>query len=231
MNILTVHNLSFFGKKKKMWHNNLREESKGPLDRQIDFGRIGELRNFSYEFTFGKAYLLDSEPDGGGWTLSWIIGGLLEQDEGVIKKNNVIYPLEERKKDSCCVRHNLGRRFLFWEETVRKQIRRGLKSARGQFFRSEEEIIRRFHLSPERLDRPLRYLSGEGWRASCAIGIASGKRIFCFPYMPSMYLEEYVQLEDIIEVLKETGALVLIPTKATEGTRKLCDEVVSITDF
>src|SRR5437868_4618588 len=62
------------------------------------------LASFTYLFTFGKSFLLDGWPWDGGATLSWIVGGVIQQDHGTLLKNGVPYEVKERKKDAWCVR-------------------------------------------------------------------------------------------------------------------------------
>lgn len=191
-----------------------------------------KLRSFSYTFTFGKSFLLDSGQGEGGWALSWIVGGELEADYGSITRDGVPYKREGRKKDAWCVRRSIikTRKFSFRDPSVKEQIQYGLKMVRNQPLHSEQEIMNRFHLTPERYTRSLRQLSNEAWRASCAIGLTNGKKIFCFPYIDPEFIEEFysVWLKEMIDLLKESGALVLFPARAKKATEGLCDEIVLV---
>ncbi len=191
-----------------------------------------KLRDFSYTFIYGKSYLLDSGLGEGAWALSWIIGGELEQDYGSITRHGLAYEIKERKEDAWCVRQSIIKvsKFPFREPTVGEQIRYGLKVAQGQYLQTEEEIIDRFHLTPERYNRPLSQLSHEAWRASCAIGLANGKNLFCFPYIDPELIEKFygLWLKEMLDLLKETGALVLFSARAKKATEGLCDEVVPV---
>ncbi len=191
-----------------------------------------KLRTISYVFTFGKSYLLDSGLGEGGWALSWIIGGVFNPEFGEITRNDLNYSQEERKRDAWCVRHSIIKvqRFSFREPTVGEQIQYGLRTIHNQFLTSEQEIMKRFRLTPERYIRPLRQLSHEAWRASCAIGLANGKNIFCFPYIDPEFIEDYygIWLKEMLDLLKDSGALILFPARAKKSTEGLCDEVVSV---
>ena len=218
MNTLAVRNLDYMR----------TDETMSSSEPVMKWGRIGKLTNFSYSFQYGKAYLLESTANGGGWSLSWIIGGLIEQTNGTIERDGFEYARVERRKDAWCIRHETSPKNLFWEPSVISQIRHGLKLANNQFLQSEEELINRIGLSPERYKRPLRQLSHEAWRASCAIGMAFGKSIYCFPYMSPDYLEHYPDFKGIINLLKESSALVLLPTKATLDINGWFDEIVQL---
>ena len=191
-----------------------------------------KLRSFSHAFSYGKSHLLDSGLGEGGWALSWILGGILDPDFGEITRNDLNYAVEERRKDAWCVRHDRikVRRFSFREPTVREQIQYGLKTVSGQYLKSEQEVMERFHLTAERYVRPLRQLSHEAWRASCAIGLVNGKRVFCFPYMDPGFIEDYykIWLKEMLDLLTDSGALVLFPARAKKAAQGLCDEIVPV---
>ena len=193
-----------------------------------NWGDLGNLANFSYMFEFGKSFLLNTKTDGATWTLSWIIGGLLEQNNGSIKKNGFLYPKLERRKHTWCVRHEPTPKNLLWEKSVATQIRDGLKTVNGQYIQNEQELFERFHLSPDRYNRSLNQLSSEAWRASCAIGLAYGKNIYCFPYISPEYLDQYTWFQETIKLLTETGSLVLFPGKIKKSTESWFDEVITI---
>ncbi len=137
---------------------------------------VEALSSFSHEFTFGKSYLLAGKEGQGGWALSWIIGGLLKQNSGEILRNKMLYDLKDRRKDVWCVRHSEIKRFGIFTMSLKQQIRHGLRSKQSRYIKSEQEIIECFDLSAGRYNRLLRQFSYEGWRASCAAGMANGKQ-------------------------------------------------------
>ncbi len=191
------------------------------------------ISQFSHDFFYGKSYLLDAELGKGAWALSWIIGGLLNPVHGEILKDGTPFNQNERLKEAWFVRKSEFIGFRAGRRSVKAYVQQGLKKARKPYLQSEQEIIERFYLTPERYGRSVRQLSHEGWRASCAIGIAQEKKIFCFPYIEYVrpYLvEEYYDswLKPVVDLLRDSGALVLIPAIATPLTEKLCDEVVHI---
>jgi len=188
------------------------------------------LQNTSCEFALGRVYIADSDLGGGGWALSWIVGGVLEPDQGVITRNGVLYEAQQRRQDAWCVRRSIATEIPGKKPTVRTQIQYGLATVADQYMRSETEVIEKFHLTPERYNRPLASLSKEAWRASCAIGLVNGRRIFCFPYLDVDFVETNYKLwlRDLIDLLREAGALIVIPTRMTAISTSLCDEVVPI---
>lgn len=193
-----------------------------------------KLDSFSYEFTYGKSFLLDSDVGHGGWALSWIIGCLINPSIGTIMRDSSLYDFNDRKREVWCVHQSEIKRFgILGNLTVRSQIIHGLRTDNNQYLRSEKEIKERFHLTPERYNRPFSHISGELWRASCAIGVAHGRKIFCFPHMqylrPDFNEEVYqIQFKELVDLLTEIGAMVLLPAKSSSSTKGLTDFVISI---
>lgn len=216
MDTLTVKNISFHG-------------VVVPKAQELT---VETLTDFSHEFTFGKSYLLAGSRGQGGWSLSWIIGGILKQDSGEILRNGSVYRRIDRQRDVWCVRDSEIKRFGIFTMSLKQQIQHGLRGNLSQFLKSEQEIVDRFELSEGRYNRRLRQFSYEGWRASCAAGLANGKQIFCFPYIlnDSRFYEEFYTsyLKGIIAFLRTTGALVLVPGELVNCTETLCDEVVQM---
>jgi hypothetical protein len=217
MEKISVNNLRYYGFVKTRGIGTVREI----------------LFNFTYEFAFGKSYLLDTQLGFGAWALSWIIGGALNEKYGAITRNGNPYTQKERAHESWLFEESEIRRFgLFRNQSVRFQIRHGLKQNRNHQSLSEEEVMKRFRLTPERYDRALWQLSEETLNASCAIGYVNGKRIFCFPHMSYRFGHHFydgayqARLKRQIDFLKNSGALVLLPAVAIPRTSGLCDEVV-----
>lgn len=203
------------------------------ITHQGNANTLEAIHNFSSEFVFGKSYLLNAPLGQGAWLLARIISGELKQQAGTILLNGEIYTPEQRRHDSWLVRYDEVKRFGFLLQSVKKQIRFGLRHTKNQFSSSEKDFMRAFNLSPERYDRLLRQFSGEGWRASCAIGLANGKTIFCFPQLNSPGNETLISVyrawfEAMLKLLTSTGALVLVPCELSSQTASLCDEVIDI---
>jgi hypothetical protein len=196
---------------------------------------IGDsINHFSHDFEFGRSYMLNAELGNGAWALSWIIGGLLQPESyGSITKDGNPYDRDSRLKDAWFVRKSEYMGFRSAHRSVKVHIQRGLKQNQNPYLQTEQEIIARFRLTPQRYERPVRQLSHEGWRASCAIGLAHGKKIFCFPYIEYLrpyLIEDYFDLwlKDMVDLLRESGALVIVPAIATVLSEDLCDEIIHI---
>ena len=186
---------------------------------QITFGGIvnrgaldlitENLAPFSYDFSFGKSYLLEGNLGDGCWALTRIIAGLVVPDSGTIKRNGVDYSSHDRRRDVWYVRSSQVKRFGFWgSQTVKWQIQYGLRTVKNQYLKTESEVIEHFHLTQERYNRIWWQLSHEGWRASSAVGLVNGKKIFCFPHINASeddFIESYYDayLKDMIDLLRD----------------------------
>lgn len=187
-----------------------------------------KLNGVSCELEFGKSYLLDGEDL---WALSWIIGGALRPASGDIYLDGERVGQQNLRRISWLVRYDEIKRFGVFHQSVRSQIRAGIRN-RNPFsaLPDEQEIMQSFYLTPERYNRSLSQLSNEAWRASCAIGLANQKNIICFPLMRSGFIDEYrsLWLEDILNYLKSFNVVIVIPAKMSAGAVGLFDKVIKL---
>jgi hypothetical protein len=198
------------------------------------------LRRFSFEFLFGKTYLLDADVGGGGWGLTHVIAGAAEQKSGDIYLNGDRLSQRERVRHVWYVKQSQIKKFgILGRQSTRWQISHGLRVRAvraGCYSRlgSLDDYMQAFHLTLARLERPFIYWSDEMWRASCAIGLANGFRIFCFPNMQFMrrpdFDEQYYTsfFKQYVSVLKDEGSMILLPIRVNDANRYIGDEVVQI---
>jgi hypothetical protein len=72
-------------------------------------------------------------------------------------------------------------------------------------------------------------LSWEKWRASIAVGFAYNKRVFCFPWLNTSWVNDLVlncSNHKCIDILKKEGSIIIIPTERPESIDYLVDELV-----
>jgi hypothetical protein len=211
---------------------NLHEVDYSTIPKSLRLHDLDGLLQFSHDFILGKSYLLHSKPYRGAEALSWIISGKVAQASGNILLNGRYYTPEQRRKDSWFVRYDEIKKWGRFRQSVSAQIRLALKNNSNPILKTEAEIIKHFQLSPERLPRKLSQYSHEGWRASCAIGFALGRKIFCFPYLYDLSRDyKDLWLKDMLDFLTAHGALVLVPAYYDWETMGLCDEVVEHVDY
>lgn len=188
------------------------------------------IGHFSYDFKTG-IYVLEGECATGGWALSVVLSGKDRAMEGVIKIDGMAISVKELHNYSCYVGEDAGLKKYFGltDMNVSEQIEYGIKRGLSNC-NSVEEIKIKFKLSDERFKRKFRFISGERWRASMAIGYSLGKRIYCFPWMNSSLL---LKLEDCLKtccpILLDGGATIIIPTTNHLVLESFFNKLVTIT--
>lgn len=207
----------------------------GIIDASLNYGRSSlyqEIHNFSHSFEFGKSYLIHDSVSHAGWALSWILGGAEQPQTGDILMNGEVYTQPLRRHHSWLIRHDEIKRLGFFRMSIKDQIQRGLRRSNPDHL-SLEKLKQMFRLTPQRLTRDINRISSEAWRASCAIGLAHGKRVFCFPHLghirPTL-IDEYRHLwfEEHIHHLRNFGCLILIPATVTDNSIAIGDEIVNL---
>lgn len=212
--MISVTNLSYSG--------IVNPKALEPLYERID--------NFSCSFSYRKIVLLEGNLGDGGWALSWILGGVLRPIMGNFQKDGKECSWQDLQKETWCVPKGKTHRFTLLKRTVKSEIRHGLSRRNNLYFQSEEELVESFLLTPERYNRSLSQLSEEVWRASCAIGMANNRRIFCFPHLS---LDELVDPHrswfiSMLIKLRDFGCLVLLPSDVRSVTLGFWDDVIPV---
>ncbi|MCU6793515.1 hypothetical protein OB236_15525 [Paenibacillus sp. WQ 127069] len=193
----------------------------------IGYGAMRDhCHDFTASFVGGKAYGLIGECGSGGWTFSHILAGCNKYGyEGQISFNGKIMSKVDLNELGWYIGEgiNKNRWFTFRKPSIIKQLKSGQDD-------QIDRLIERFQLSPSRLDRNIEMISNERWNASAAIGLAHGKLVFGYPWLSpgliNTYLYERIKL--INEILKETGATVLLPTSRIDVIQGLVDETIEI---
>lgn len=187
------------------------------------------IGHFYYEFKSG-IYILEGECATGGWALSTVLVGKDNTFDGEVWINDKKVNCKQINKCSCYVGEDAGlrKRFGLVPMTVKEQIEYGV-NRNLSFSNDIKKIKSLFGLSEERYNRPLKYVSGERWRISMAIGYALGKTIYCFPWMNKKYI---LKLEDCLKLcfnsLQEIGAIIIIPTTSHDVIKKIADKYTVI---
>lgn len=189
----------------------------------FNYGKIRDYcKSFNYTFEGGKAYGIIGEIGEGGWALSYILAGRCKPLEGKIEINDIASDQKILQKYSCYVGEGISinkYKFLFKRATVRDLLHQGIRQRKCPND-CIDDIVNLFGLSKERLNRTIENYSGERWRASLAVGYANGRQIYCFPWLNSNWLNKYIigmrEFASILALLKETGAIIIIPTMTDE---------------
>ncbi|MFE6796497.1 P-loop NTPase family protein [Paenibacillus chitinolyticus] len=191
----------------------------------------GQMRdyceNFSYEFRGGHVYGIIGECGSGGWVLSYFFTGREKAQSGTLYLNNVLAADSSVLAEyGCYVGESTISRKLFGGMTVRQQIEKGLKQT-NKF--TLNELVEWFELSSSRLDRNIEHISNERWNASIAIGLAHGKTLFCFPWLNTAWIHSLKsRITASVKILKDQGAITIIPTAKTEALNNIADYSVDI---
>lgn len=189
----------------------------------------------SHCFTGGNVYGIVSDFGCGSWGLVTCLGGRCGCPEGGVFLNGKRIECRELKKYSCFVSESLydGVNSAQDYMTPRRCIERALSMSGLPY--TVGEIKEMFALSGDGIDSPaeigrfnrdLRYVSGEIWRISVAVGFAMGKEVFCLPWLNE---RDIVRVQEpYVKTLREKGMIVLIPSGHRKELKKACNEIITL---
>lgn len=184
------------------------------------------------EFVFekGKIYGLVGEHGSGGESISSLLTGRINLND------NIIY-LDDIKLDEGSIQ-NYGwyvGKSEYAKGLIKKEIsvKHAIEIAIKKYHRyaNVDEVVTDFHLSSGRLNYELSKYSGERLRASLAIGYASNRRIYCFPWMNTLYFHDIILSSGVFRFfkkLKNEGCIIILPTARKENVIGIVDEVIEI---
>ena len=183
----------------------------------------------SYRFRKGNVYGLVSDFGCGSWGLTTCLGGRGDRnDSGKVLLNGQMVKSQQLSQYAAFVAERVIPEVCSADasRSARECIGDALRLS-GQAF-TPEEIKSAFQLSDERFDRPLAQTSGEIWPISIAIQFALGKDIFCFPWMNMHDISRFRGMWDmgIIQYLRESQKIVLVPTSQKKAVKKMCDHLI-----
>ena len=191
-----------------------------PGKYESDIWRYENLR-----FESGKIYGLVGEYGQGPMFLSYLLGGKVKFDDLKLYYNDT----EINRHDLERISWNLEPHYEKYKKAVvKKSIEKAIRE--NQCAEDFETIAERFILTEPRYDRKLFQLSRERWRASAALGYASGKKIFYAPYRASKFYYNMCQ-SALLKALKEltaSGAIVLLPVGSDDFMKHIADECIYI---
>ena len=94
-----------------------------------------------------------------------------------------------------------------------------------------DELTEKFHLTPERFNRPPTYIQHpQSWYLSAAIAFAAGKEVFCFPYLTGITLStvEKMQALGLFDLLRANQKIVFLPSTHRDRLASVCDLVTDV---
>lgn len=182
-------------------------------------------------FEKGKIYGIVSEYGGGGEAISLLLSNEISLQQEKIYLDNV----EAEFQDIQNIAWYMGKK-IYSQGIIKKEqsIRKALKYAIKKYQRFEhiEDIIEKFNLTPSKLDYNFsKNCEWEIWRASLALGYASNKLIYCFPWMDTLCFYDCLYNSSVFRFfnkLKEEGAIIILPTSRIENVAGFVDNVIQI---
>jgi hypothetical protein len=197
-----------------------------------DNGNIppAKIIDFNASFLRGQSYLLHSEDWQNSLALSMIISGSIKPQSGSITLNSQECDELARSAEFWRVREDTVPNWKshFKEITIIDQIRQGFRNNENPLKMGINDILSHFNMTKERYKRPMSTLSHEAWIASCVIGVASGRSIFCFPYIDSDIIKVYSRFRGLPNLIIKLGLTVFLPTDVNEISNNLCDHIIRI---
>ncbi len=183
----------------------------------------------TYTFKKGNVYGLISDFGCGSWGLSTCLGGRCSPYyTGKILLNRVEVSAAKLLEHSCFITDrifpgiNTAKDFLTPKECIEIAL-----SLSSQPY-SVQQIKELFCLSDERFERSMDSVSGEIWLISMAVNFALGKEIFCYPWLNMIDINRFETANElgIIDLLKSTGKIVLVPSSQKKILRKHSEHTI-----
>lgn len=175
------------------------------------------------ELVGGKIYGLVSEYGQGCMYLSYLLGGKIDFGDLQVYKDGIKAVRYDLEKISWNLEPS---REKYRNKTVRKAIEQSI--VKNKCPETFEDIAKEFYLDERRYDVKLKYLSGERWRASAALGYVSGKSIFYAPYKNTSYYYSMYNsnMFNALKYLSDKGAIVILPVGSDTFIKMVVDECI-----
>ena len=185
----------------------------------------------TFVFEKGKIYGIVCEHGSGGESISRLLSNVAS-----LKKEKIYIDDAEAKVEDI---ENLGwyvGKGIYSQGFMRKEVssRKALEYAIKKYRRYEKiaDIIEEFHLTSSKLDYGIsRNCEWEKWRASIAIGYASNKKVYCFPWMDTLRFYDCMYNSSVFRFFKKMtreGAIIILPTSRKENVAGLADSIIQI---
>lgn len=205
----------------------------------------------TYRFEIGRVYCITTKNYNSlaPWALACALGGSMEGDyQGKIVIDGVPNNQHTLRNEACFVadarallpKYDIINQFNIYNydyskflvnchdddhfASAKDLIEHALSKSKSTL--SIEGIKEKFRLSEERLTRDLRFVSGEIWLISMAIGYAEGRTVFIFPLIDSKNAIIINGFDSLIEDLKQEGKMVIIPVMNIRDIHIRYDDIV-----
>ncbi|MDE6312572.1 MAG: hypothetical protein K2M46_02970 [Lachnospiraceae bacterium] len=184
----------------------------------------------TFVFKKGRVYGIICEHGGGGEAISSFLSNHIPYKEEKIFIDDV----EMNASDIQSIGWYMGNP-IYSNDLIKreKSVRQALNYVIKKYhqYKSLDEVIDEFHLEKGKLDYCISHYGWEKWRASMAIGRASEKKIYCFPWMNTLYFYDCMVNSSVyrfFKKLKNEGSIIILPTSRYENVAGLVDEIIEI---
>lgn len=179
----------------------------------------------SYEFEKRKIYGILGESGEGGGGLTWLLSG-----KYVLGNENVtVFGKKYQKGETIKEGWHMSEGIPDMNRQAWKILSSARKRSGSKL--SMPEIMEKFQISEEMVNQKIKENKWDVWRLSAAIGYILGKKIFCFPSLPTLFLKEivmYTGFFNYVEKLKTEGCILLLPSGNGEILESITDEIIEI---
>lgn len=185
----------------------------------------------TFTFKKGMIYGIVCEHGGGGESISLILS-----NEILLKQEKVyIDDVEVGESDIEKLGWYVGKT-LYSRGPIKRELssRQALEYAIKKYHHYEKlgDIVEEFHLTLDKLDHGTsRNCEWERWRTSMAIGYASNRKIYCFPWMDTLQFYDCMYNSSVFRFFKKLvgeGAIIILPTSRKENVSGFADEIIQI---
>jgi len=192
--------------------------------------------DFSYTFKPG-AYALVGQIDHGGWAVSYALAPIDKKDIYIHKsedEDRLMFYVDNQEVSLDYLRtlsHHLGfytlKKSAAYNKSAKKQLAKAIKSGTSQY--TLNELKEMFGLTEERFKRPLHMTGNEAWRITAAVGLAAGKKIFCFPWLTNNYLKPLTYaIEKMAEIIRQDNGILLLPVENADLVKGFVDDIIDL---
>lgn len=199
---------------------------------ETSFGEkfVDDVRENTFTFENGKIYGVVCEYGGGGAALSCFMSNQIPwEDEKIYFDEKEINPSDIGEISWYIGKPIYSKGILKKEISVRKALNNAV--LQHHRYKNISDIIEEFGLQERRLDYGLSNYSYERWRASLAIGYASNKTIYCFPWLNTYSFYNWIICSSVFRFfrkLRDEGNIIILPTSRKENVVGFVDEVIEI---
>lgn len=190
-------------------------QNDGYIECKSNFYRTLDVLNQSSKYVFSSGVnKMVGEIDSGIWGISYLISMYHFIDQRLLflpfqaLVNDEIWDMNKLSKYTCYMDESYP---LFNKRTtIRKMIDRRVSKSR--ISQSSEQICQLFKLTDARLDRSLKEVGNERFKAMAAIAYSYGKEVFCFPWLSRKRFDYYQQnLTDLLHILDSLNMIAIVP--------------------